>query len=171
MFRDYIRVGVGNFILSFCFFFSTSSYCMNKTKDDQIAKKSEAEAHSVIPPYEFDYYDRCFSKKNLDIEGYSALQNDYPHDFKNFTQTKNAMEKILFDVKNGTFKNPGMQMILDYMHMWYVIDPGQVYSHGQDKYESTGEKKLWPEFVIRDLAAQILDELQHTGGTAYARLH
>jgi hypothetical protein len=34
-----------------------------------------------------------------------------------------------------------------------------------------GGKIIVYECVIRDLAAQILDELDHTGGAAYAELH
>jgi hypothetical protein len=114
----------------------------------------------------------CESGGTLTKVGYTALQKDYPHKMANFEATKEAMENILADIKSGTFKNPGIQAVLDYMDWWYDSDPEQVYKLEIWKDPVTGRGRMRiREYEIRDIAAQILDELRQTGGTAYATLH
>jgi hypothetical protein len=126
------------------------------------------------PVYGSDWYERNRLGIAVHWDGYEALQKDYHHEIRKFEETKNALETILTDIKHGRFKNPGMQLVLDYMHYWYYVDPYQVYEGEKTQHTDpvTGYH-IWKvhEYPIQDLAAQILDELQQTGGTAYATLH
>jgi hypothetical protein len=133
-----------------------------------------ASQNSQPPNYTSDWYRRsCEPGGTLTKVGYAALQKDYPHKMADFEATKSAMENILADIKSGTFKNPGMQAVLDYMHWWYDIDPEQVYKGKRthrDPIDGFWHVTIF-EYQIQDQAAQILDELQQTGGTAYSTLH
>lgn len=123
--------------------------------------------------YMSDIHKRRSARTNDSKAGYNALQKDYPHKKSNFEETKGAFEKILSDIRLGTFKNPDMQLVLDYMHYWYDIDPEQVYDLEKTDRVTSGGEPIWRvyEYEIRDLAANILDELLQTGGLAYSRLH
>jgi hypothetical protein len=152
-------------------------YGMMSEDETRINPETSAmpEPRSAKPPaYGSDWYERgLWGSGTLEDDGYLALQKDYPHEKKNFESTKVALENMLSDIKFGTFKNPGMQLVLDYMHWWYYVDPEQVYKAKRTHIDPiTGYWHLDVyEFQIQDLAAQILDELQQTGGTAYATLH
>ncbi|MDR3151367.1 MAG: hypothetical protein LBT67_00755 [Holosporaceae bacterium] len=118
------------------------------------------------------WYPKCMSRTAKPHEGYLALQKNYPHNKKEFEETKSAFEKILADLKQGAFNNPGKQLVLDYMYYWFNIDPEQVYKKRYDYKDADGIWHVtWFEYEIRDLAAQILDALEQTGGLAYAYVH
>lgn len=124
------------------------------------------------PCYRFDWYKRRLSGIDKTKEGREVLQKNYPHKVENFELTQKAMKNILADIKSGVFKTDDMQAVLDYMHWWYTIDAEQVYEAKIIGKTYDGVRRIYVyEWDIRDLAAQILDELQHTGGTAYATLH
>jgi hypothetical protein len=119
-----------------------------------------------------DWYNRCMTRTSETHKGYLALQKDYPHNKKKFEETQSAFEKILANLKQGTFNNPGMRLVLDYMYYWINIDPEQVYKLKiwKDPITGRGCMEIY-EYIIRDLAAQILDELEQTEGLAYAYVH
>jgi len=107
--------------------------------------------------------------------GYVELQKKYPHKLSDFNDTKKTMEQMLEDAKTGNFDTSiSMQLVMDYLHWWYFdVDPNQYYKTQYNYYDKV--KRVWYvtilEHKIRDIVAHILDELQHTGGTAYASLH
>lgn len=123
--------------------------------------------------YASDWYTRRLSRVDLTLEGYKALQKDYNYDECSFEETKRAFEKILTDIKQGTFKTPGEQLVLDYVHYWYYISCEQRYPMVKTGLKNAEGRCIWRalEYEIRDIAAQILDELLHTGGLAYSTLH